>query len=82
MRSLDLPRDRDRRLDERSHRGRTVPIAMPQHDKHARRHCFGQLKKTYFRVGLIHRQQRREREAQARRDHRLHRPVVVGAKDN
>jgi len=64
MRPLDLRRHGDRGVDERGHRRRPVAIPMPQHDKDARRHGFGQLQQPHLRVGLVHGEQRRQGKAQ------------------
>ena len=65
MRPLDLRRHGDRGVDERGHRRRSVAIPMPQHDKDARWHGFGQLQQPHLRVGLVDREQWRQSKAKA-----------------
>jgi len=65
MRPLDLRRHGDRGVDERGHRRRPVAIPMPQHDKDARRHGFGQLQQPHLGVVLVHREQWRQSKAKA-----------------
>ena len=80
MGALDLRRHCDRCFDERRRRRWPVPVAMPHHHQHAGRDRLLQLDQPHLGIVFVDREQWREREAQSRRDHRLHRPVVVGAK--
>ena len=82
MRALDLGRDRDRRVDERLRRGRPVAVAMPDHNKNSRRDRLDRELELDPRVVLVDREQRRQGDAEAGGHHRLHGPVVVGAKND